>query len=316
MKVIQFLALQEPRLTARLAQASAALDAVVVLDLEDALWDVTDESRTAGLKAEGRRSLLALARDRRDLFARQRMGVRLNRWSSPESILDLAAIAEASRTVEFDTLVVTKVETELDLTEWVAALRRHGVAYRSLVPIVETRAGIDNLEAIAQGALRAGIEWLVYGHWDFALDSGWWPVPDHDHVVFWRHVEPLIERIEGLGLGYVHPPSFQLADMVRFGSILSRLRATCRREFGILTIGTPQTTFASTSPRSDTRGGEWLLPADEPETATEHATRIVRTFTANKRPNLSFAVDVPRREFISPHIFLAARDYLARAAGG
>ena len=316
MKVFQFLAVQEPRLTARLAQSSASLDVVVVLDLEDALWDVTDERRTTDLKAEGREHLLGLVRDHADLFARGQFGVRLNRWSSPDAALDLDALARARRLVELDSIVLTKVESEADLIDWATSLRDHGIVYRALVPIVETRAGIANLEAIAEGARRLGIAWLVYGHYDFSLDSGWWPVPDHDQAAFWRHVGPLIERIERQGLCYVHPPFFQLHDMDRFEGILSRLDATCGREFGVITLGRGQTSWASGRARRGPASRVPPLTEVVSEDPDAHATRIVAAFMAGKRPDLSFAIDLPRGEFISPHIYLAAREHLGRLVDG
>ncbi|MGI8929399.1 MAG: hypothetical protein ACR2H0_08060 [Candidatus Limnocylindrales bacterium] len=51
---------------------------------------------------------------------------------------------------------------------------------------------------------------MAYGHHDFALDSGWWPFPEHNEASFREHVEPLITRMEVAGFGYVHPPFFQL----------------------------------------------------------------------------------------------------------
>jgi len=75
----QFIAVAEPRLTARLVRQSAGLDATLVLDLEDALWDIDDEARTAQLKAQGRRDFQALTITDPGLFADQRVGVRVNR---------------------------------------------------------------------------------------------------------------------------------------------------------------------------------------------------------------------------------------------
>ena len=95
-----------------------------MLDLEDSLWDVDDEARTAELKAAGRAALTDLARSHANLFAGQPIGVRINRISGPEAALDIDALAQASRTVTFDCIVTTKVETAAEITTTLARLPR------------------------------------------------------------------------------------------------------------------------------------------------------------------------------------------------
>ena len=53
MRIYQFTAIQPTAVTARLIRASDGPSTTVVLDLEDSLWDVDDEARTAQLKAAG-----------------------------------------------------------------------------------------------------------------------------------------------------------------------------------------------------------------------------------------------------------------------
>jgi citrate lyase beta subunit len=244
MKTFLFLAMQQPEPTARLIRASARVSATVLLDLEDALWDVTDEARTSALKAAGREDLVTLARAHPDFFERRPIGVRINRVSGPEAERDFEALGRASRFVEFECLVLPKLETERDLTDCRAAIRTHKVACRSIVPIVETRRAMANLRELLAAVRRAGIEWVVYGHYDLGLDSGWWPFSEHNEPAFWDRAEPVIADIEAAGLGYVHPPYFHIHDDAGLALILERLRRVCRREFGILTIGLRQASLA------------------------------------------------------------------------
>lgn len=312
MLVLQFLTVLEPRLTARIVRSSAPLDAVTILDLEDALWDVLDERRTAALKARGRQDLIALATDHPSLFRDQRVGVRLNRLTSPESTLDVEALAAVSRIVTFEAVVVPKVESADEIAEWADRLRSHGIRYRAIVPIVETVTGVADVDRLVAGARLLGVDWVVYGHYDYALDAGWWPVPDHDAEAFWSHVTPLIARFEAARIGYVHPPFFAIDDPVRFDAILRRLSQTCGRDFGILTIGARQTSWAAdpaaariVPERPPTRGRQ----SEDP---TTQARRIVEAFRAYRRPTTSWVVDPVERAFLSPHLYLAAKAYLER----
>jgi citrate lyase beta subunit len=319
MRILQFASMQQAEVMARLIRASRRSPATVVVDLEDGLWDVIDEAETSALKAVGRENLVTLAQTHPELFARHPIGVRINRSTGPHVELDLDALALASRFVEFECVVPTKIETGAELREIAANLRGRGVAFRTIVPIVETRHGLANLERILDAARDVGTEWLAYGHFDFALDSGWWPFPEPGEARFWEQVVPLVHRLERAGLGYVHPPYFQTHDRVGMASIIRRLERTCSREFGIITLGPRQTEMAD---RLSSRDG----PADEAvnaappmalrtasgESPSDLARRVVTAFLATRRHPGGFALDPRSGEFISPHVYLAARGYLRR----
>jgi citrate lyase beta subunit len=316
MRTFLFLAAQQPEATARLIRASGRAPATVVLDLEDTLWDVTDEARTSALKAGGRENIVTLAREHPELFERQPIGVRVNLAGGPEARLDFEALGAASRFVEFECVVVPKLETQDELAEALAAVRTHGVACRGIVPIVETRRAMANLGDLLPAIHGAGIEWVIYGHYDFALDSGWWPFPEHDDPAFWDRVEPLIARIEAAGLGYVHPPYLHIHDDAGLVRILERLERACGREFGVMTIGLQQSaTVDRVRKGAGTPAAGPEPSAPEPKRPAEHplalARRIVAVYPAARREGTGFALDPRTGEFISAHVYLAARNYLA-----
>ncbi len=318
MRIYQFTAIQPQAVTARLIRASAGADTTVVLDLEDSLWDVDDEARTAELKAAGRAALTDLARSHVNLFAGQPIGVRINRVSGPEAALDMDALAQASRTVTFDCIVTTKVETAAEITTTLARLREASVAFRTVIPIVETRRGIAALDEIAAAARDAGLNSLCYGHFDYALDAGWWPIPDPREPSFWSGVEPLIRQIESAGLAYVHPPYFETRDRAGLGRIVERLTSTCGREFGLITVGPRQSALARRVAESSTVTVEHTAELEldrSVKSPTALARRITASYLAGDRGSASFFLDPASGRFISPHVYLAAREYLRRTAG-
>jgi citrate lyase beta subunit len=324
MRILQITSIQGPAVTARLIRATRGPAAIVALDLEDSLWDVLDETRTSALKGAVRENLVGLADVQPELFSARRIGVRINRIAGSDAALDFEALGRASRRVEFECVIPTKVESGADIHENLARLREAGVAYRAIIPIVETCRGMANLDEILEAARRAGIQWIIYGHFDFALDSHWWPFPEPHEPRFWEVVTPLIRRWVAAGIGYVQPPYFDTHDRSGLATVVNRLGRTCTREFGILTLGPRQTeAVGRMSGRlfsADEAGGTAGLPATiapPDRTPEEYARHVVGTFVATRRRHSAgWALEPRSGEFISPHVYLAARDYLRRVGDG
>lgn len=314
MRTFLFLALRDAALTARLLRAAGRTSATVVLDLEDALWDVGDPAATAALKTAGRETLVALARDHAPLFQRHAIGVRINPARGPEAAADFDALARAAAYAPLALVVAPKVETGDELGAIPDLLRRHRVSVRSLVPIVESRVALANLDTLLAAANAAGVRWVIYGHYDFALEAGWWPIPEHSSTRFWDHVAPLIARIEAAGLGYVHPPYLHTHDEPGLLRVLERLAALCRQEFGLLAVGlgqahTGQRFAVGGAPAPGARRGPLDASSEgDPIALAEHTLATYRT---NHRPDTGFALDPRTGEFVPPHAYLAAKRFLA-----
>ena len=142
------------------------------------------------------------------------------------------------------------------------------------------------------------------------LDAGTWPFPDQAEAAFWRIVEPIIGVVEAARLRYVHPPFFRLNDIAAFEVVLDRLEATCATEFGVVTLGTRQTVAATRArPRGAAANAADVRRAAD-VTPRERAERVVSAFAVKRHASLSFAIEPHTGEFISPHLYLAARRFL------
>ncbi|HEY8238961.1 MAG TPA: aldolase/citrate lyase family protein [Candidatus Limnocylindrales bacterium] len=320
MRTFLFLALRTPELTARLVRAAARSRATVVLDLEDALWDVTDPARTAELKATGRATLVALARDHPELFRRQPVGVRVNRVAGDDAEQDFEAIERVSALVPVACVVIPKVESADDIAAARTRIRRLGLPPEAIVPILETRSALAALDSLLPAARSAGVEWIVFGFFDFALDSGWWPFPDRHGDELWAVIRPFLERVEDAGMRYIEAPYAQVDDDAGLVRILDRLERTCDREFGVLTVGLGQASVAQrfAAGRALVRVGSAVgapghagVAAGPVRDALDQALRVVEVYDARHRPDTSFVFDPETGQFIPPHVYLGARRYLA-----
>jgi citrate lyase beta subunit len=317
-RTLNLLAIQKPEVTARLIRQVTGLDAVVVLDLEDSLWDVADHIRTMALKAGARRDLLELANTHPDLFQRFKIGIRLNKTTTSEFSADLAALSEIARELPLSVLIPTKVESAYELLQCKQALDQNDIVYEAIIPIVETGEGIVHFPEIISTAVQIGNPAIIYGHYDYSLSVGLWPFPEFVETSFWDLAEPFIAAVEAAGLSYIHPPLFKMYDDDLFLDVLGLIDRKCRRLWGMLTFGPRQTKlcadFASGHIQAglvDLRESE-CLPDDE---KIRLAKETLQTYDSHRKENKSFAIDPHTGQFIAAHQYAAALAFLRKAHG-
>ena len=312
-RTLNLLAIQKPAITARLIRQVAGMETTVVLDLEDSLWDVDDPNRTRELKAGARRDLLELAKSHPEIFHRNKIGARINRFSSAEFAADLGVLSEMARMLPLSVVVPTKVESAQELRRCCQALADFRVTCEAITPIVETSKGMACLPEISSAAVEMGMPAIIYGHYDYCLSARLWPFPEFDEASFWELIGPFITQVENAGLSYVQPPFFSMYDDSTFSGVLGELVRKCRYPFGVLTFGPRQTKMCSEVTIGNTHvDGIKLHPSVQlsHEEKTRHAVDIVQAYNSHRLENKSFAVDPRTGRFIAPHQYAAAKIYL------
>ncbi|MFT4100544.1 MAG: CoA ester lyase [Burkholderiaceae bacterium] len=135
----------------RFDKALAAGADAVIIDLEDAVSPADKDAARAGLATW----LAAFAGDR------QRLLVRINDGSTPWFADDLQMVAR----FRWQAVMLPKVETPEQVARVVGALGPQG----RVVPLIESAAGVLNVEAVARAP---GVQRLAFGTLDYALDVG------------------------------------------------------------------------------------------------------------------------------------------------
>lgn len=316
--VFQFLAMSRPALLRRLVTKFSRPAAVLVLDMEDALWDVADAERTSELKRVGREHFTAFARSHADLFFHCSIGIRMNRFLSPEFGRDAEALVAVADRVRLACVMLPKVESSDELKQASDELARLGIAHGGLIPIIESRTAISRLDDIMTAARRCGCRFVAYGHYDYSLEAGHWPLLAPDEPAYWDHVAAIIRQVEQHGVNYLHPPCGHIADEAAQLDLVGRLRSVCARPFAILTVTGEQTRIIlNAALRADLpplrRLRSRLNLTDTQRRA--QAEELRRAFETRCRDEVSFAVDTENGLFIPPHAYLAAMRYLERSLG-
>ncbi len=308
-RTLNLLAIQRPAVTARLIRQVAGMQAVVLLDLEDSLWDVADPERTAKLKADARLDLLELAKKFPDLFRQVKIGARINKFSTPEFSADLTALSEIAQSLPLSVIVPTKVETAWELDQCRQEIDRSGIRCEGICPIVETTEGMANIPEIASAAAQSGIPAVVFGHYDYSLSAGHWPFLEFDESGYWEIAGRFIDQVEHAGLGYVQAPLFHMYDDALFLGVLGQMNKRCRNPFGMLTFGPRQTKLCADLAAGRIQADPVHLRESKESTEPERirlAREVQQVYESHRKEGKSFAVDPRNRRFIAPHQYAAA----------
>src|SRR4030095_12828184 len=145
-------------------------------DLEDGVQDPLDPSRTPQLKASARESIQQFFAHARDIPPS--LSLRINVVGSGELERDLDMLRHLADRVGWNEIYLPKIERYSTVAEIRSMLRARGITWRSLVPTIETVAGVEQLGELLQEDVIASAGKVQFGHYDYNLDAGNWPFVD------------------------------------------------------------------------------------------------------------------------------------------
>ena len=301
----------------RFLRPALNIGAHVILDLEDGVGDVREPTGTPELKRIARDHLRTFAESLSSDSATQ-LGVRVNAMATEHFGLDLAMLGAIDTARRPRLIVVPKVNSGADLEAACEALNSIGSGTRQVVPIVESRAGLAHLDDIMSMAIRRELAYVVYGHYDYCLDAGEWPFPDHDQAAFWHIATDFIRRIERGGLSYVHPPFPHVRHDAMFRRIRDHLATICSRAFGMITVTSHQSSMCHDVARGDSFAE--AISLDRPSAISlrdrlARAQSAITTYEANRRDGSTFALEARTGRFITVHEYLAAKRHVDASGG-
>lgn len=319
--ILQFIPSRPASVMDRLIRSLAGTGVLAVLDLEDGQWDLADPRQTPALKQQARERLLdwsASGQDGRPPVPPP--ALRLNPFGSAEFARDLPVARELAATRGLAMILLPKVDRADTPGHCRQALAGHGLPPCDLVPLVESRAGRERLPEIAAATREAGGSAVVYGHYDYSLEAGHWPLWSDKDAPFWEFVAGFAATVEAAGLRYIHPPPPTLHDAPRLATLFQRLQQCCRREFGLFSAGLSQTPLLrQLAARPPETAPPPTLPAPTPLPQAEKrrlAETTVALFLQHRHSGLSFSSDPQKHRFIPPHEYLAARRFLEEERHG
>jgi len=308
---MQYISIQRAPLLVRLLQKTLRQESMIIFDLEDTLSDL-DVKKAKRIKAWGRSELAIFACSYPDFFKSKKVGIRVNRLKSGEFERDLETIAKISKIWDLDCIVGPKIESAEDIQECLYYLKNKEVKYKTFIPIIETVIGMSHLSTVVSHESVVG---ATYGHYDHSLDSGHWPFFEQDQAEFWQIASLFIQKVEGVGVRYIHPPISYFCNEALTSQVWLRLQSRCRLPFGIITVNSAQTELFNRLKNSALQIKENELRS----TSYSLQDKIdwafyVKTICSMKKRNFGF--DPKTDKFFSPHEYIAALQFLEQVGRG
>jgi citrate lyase beta subunit len=315
--IYQFIPVAAGRVMERLIRSMGA-GTMAVLDLEDGYLDVRDPGKTSERRASGRQQLLELCANAKGRTNGRPVAMRVNAAGSQDFARDLRVVRVVAETFGLAAVMLPKVESADQMGRAHADLSAEGVEFGDLVPMIETRKGMDRIDEILAAAVELGSPAVVYGHHDYWLDACAWPFPAPSDKSYWEPVERVAGAALAAGLRYVHPPEAELRDVPLLVDMVERLHGLCGGRFDLFSAGMSQTLILRrlmADASSDKNLSALSEPcASEPAEKERLAEETCALFEENNRPEHAFSADARSGRFISPHEYLAAKNYLREFA--
>ena len=231
----------------------------------------------------------------------------LNPVDTNELLLDIETISKISTKIKIKSLLLPKTEVADDLVELSGLLYASKIMYREIIPIIETKKGMENLPSIIDfpaGTLKK----IAFGHCDFNLDNDHFPFYHQDSDKYWSWIEQIMSAIKTRGLLFLNSPYQKLNDDKGFLRMLYKLDSVCKSRYGQFTLTYRQSELCMNY-SGDRIIGQQSDTGYNKTDPVKYAKEIISNYEKHYL-NKGFVLTGEGRIILSPHEYLAAKKFL------
>ena len=273
-------------------------------DFEDSIQDCLNPINTPTLKTNYRNYLQTIIDKCKIDISEVNVGIRINAIDSPEYILDLVALAKIKNV---STIFIPKVSNSKQILNLQNDLQRNGVSYNEIIPVVETKNGLNNLEEIFQTNLNK-IRGIAFGHCDYNFDNHNYPFFYQDSREYWTWITKISEFTKSNNLRIVNSPFLQLDNNEFFKNVLNMLYSIGGNNVAQITLTQKQTSICNSFP--DNKKNIVLpkiLNRLDLRVPTFYAENFIESFEKNTN-NKGFAIS-NNRTILSPQEYISSLNF-------
>ena len=279
----------------------------IILDIEDSAQDLFDEKNTSNLKKISREGLKYLCEN--NILKNVKTFVRINSQKSKYYEEDIRTIIQALKTkTSIKGIFLPKVENYSQIENCYNQINTNKNPI-SIVPIIETKKGLENIENILADDLnKMFIEYVHYGHYDYCLDNEFWPFPEPYHFRYWEIIEEINKKIVNNNKKYIHTPFPLIENENIYWSSINYMKKNLNmREINLSLVNIDMNYINQPKKIKEAK----LKNISEDNVYKKiFAEKIINEYLDNKSKNKSFSLS--RKRFIPPHLYLGAKNFLTK----
>lgn len=278
---------------------------ITCFDLEDSLQDISQPQNTSLVKHNHRKILVQLLNK---CSSKVRIGVRINSINSHEFLRDIECLSLIKNKIEV--VFIPKAENLQVITRGLKAISDSNISIKEIVPVIETKCGMLNLEEIVN-ADSTFVKAIAFGHCDYNFDAGIFPFFHHQSREYWNWVEHICSVIKTCGTRFINSPVLELNNQQLFIEVIESLSSIYGINFGQITLTKLQTDlFLNHSFKNYALHKRYKYRLNL-KTEREAAIQLINDFE-KRNTEKSFAVTPEKNVLISPQEYRSAKHFLSK----
>ena len=282
-------------------------NATLCFDLEDSIQDIFDSKKNPELKAFYRKLLQSILSSCTTDTASLKIGVRINSGNKKEQALDLNFLNNLQT---IHTILLPKTESAEQIIDLINELEKNNINYKEIIPIIETKAGITNLESIAK-AKSLRIKRIAFGHCDYNLDVKLFPFFHQNSREYWSWIENIVSIIKPYGIKFVNSPFLELNNDLAFEKMLSSLFSICGLGCGQIAMTFDQAMACHKNSGQVIPYFSKLPNRLNMKVEQSFAKKFIELFE-NGNKDRAFTITDEEKIFLSPQEYLAAKNFVSK----
>ena len=275
--------------------------------MEDSAQDLFDKQNNKNLKKISREGLKYLYD--KDILDNTETFVRINSQKSEfyqQDIQTISSILEKKSSIVG--IFLPKVENYNQIKDCYDQLSNSKKNTFTIVPMIETEKGLKNLDKILlQDKFNDIIKYVHYGHYDFCLDTNFWPFPEPYHFEYWKIIEEISKCVIKHNKKYIHTPFPLIETESIYWSSIDYMQKNLSIDQINLSLVNIDLNYINQPNKIKLTKLKNI--SNDPHYKTVFAKKIINEYLNNKSKNKSFSLS--RKRFIPPHSYLAAKTFLS-----
>lgn len=275
--------------------------------MEDSAQDLFDKQNNKNLKKISREGLKYLYD--KDILDNTETFVRINSQKSEfyqQDIQTISSILEKKSSIVG--IFLPKVENYNQIKDCYDQLSNSKKNTFTIVPMIETEKGLKNLDKILlQDKFNDIIKYVHYGHYDFCLDTNFWPFPEPYHFEYWKIIEEISKCVIKHNKKYIHTPFPLIETESIYWSSIDYMQKNLSIDQINLSLVNIDLNYINQPNKIKLTKLKNI--SNDPHYKTVFAKKIINEYLNNKSKNKSFSLS--RKRFIPPHLYLGAKKFLS-----